>query len=149
MMSLIGGIFLLERNLPEDIEKSLTTIFESFYKDESVYSFYPDFFEKQSFLLYKQIAKENKGKDFFKYAVKSFLAKKVQQKKLSTRYILHCYSCRKRIYHPVETLDDLPKSVTCDSCKITMDVENGYYYYDLRYIFPNKKPPSLVKENIL
>ena len=131
------------------MKKSLNTVYEGLYQDDLVYSFYPDFFEKQSFLLYKKITTVPKSRDFFKYAVRAFLSQKVDQKEISTRYILHCYSCRKKIYHPVESLRNLPKEIVCNSCKINMDIENGYYYYDLRYVFPHKTPPLLVKENLL
>ena len=122
----------------EELMDSIQKIYDTLKNDQTVYSFYFDLLFKQT-ISYCKAEGVKETRAIIEYAVKSFIKDKVATKELIPRYNIQCISCRKKIYGPVSSLDDLPDSCVCPYCNEEVDLKDSFIYYDLRYMFVERQ----------
>lgn len=122
----------------DQLMTTIQKIYNSLKNEETVYSFYFDLLFKQT-LSYCKAEEIKETKEIIKYAVKQFIENKVKDNELIPRYNIQCISCRKKIYGPISSLDELPETCTCPFCNEQIDFKNDYLYYELRYMFADKR----------
>lgn len=128
----------------------IDTEFLKLKEEPLVYSFYFDFLSKKIFSYYKKDINEQKiNKEIINFAIKQYIKEKIENKELAPRYIIHCFSCGKKLHSPISSLKEIPSVIVCPYCNAKINADTDYLDYDLRYIFANKNEPLLVKKNII
>lgn len=128
----------------DKISSDMMDIIEQNYKsiknDPLVCSFYLDFLKKRVASYYKN-HNENAviSKEIINYAIKIFMRKKIASKEIIPRYNIQCFSCRKKVFGPIDSLSKVPKQLHCPYCQSLIDFQEDYIYYDLRYMFADKQ----------
>lgn len=126
----------------DQLMTTIQKIYSSLKNEETIYSFYFDLMFKQT-ISYCKAEGINETKEIIKYAVKYFIEEKIKEKELIPRYNMQCISCRKKIYGPISSLDELPDSCTCPFCNEQINFQSDYLYYELRYMFADKQNSHL------
>ena len=136
--------------ISDSMIKIIEATFIELKNDPLVYSFYFDFFKKRVFAYYKKDIYERKiSKEIITFAIKKYIQKKIEINEIIPRYNIQCFSCRKKIYGTVPSLNSIPSIIICKYCNTKVNIKEDYVYYDLRYVFKNKKEPLLVEKKII